>query len=331
MNDCENNSMVFDNNAYAIEAVGLVKRFGNFTAVNDLNFRVEKGKYMGLLGPNGAGKSTTLKMVTGLLDITEGSVKIFGSDIGSHRESLSKVGCVIETPEFYPSFTPSEALQYVGRLRGLSEREIAIRGRNVLENVRMWEWRNKEIGTFSKGMRQRVILAQSMLSNPEMLILDEPTSGLDPRGMIEMRSVLMDLKKHHMAMLISTHMLKEVSEMCDSVTMIDKGTTKATGDVNDMLRNFLSDSDNKTEIVIRTVRPITDVFLKDLSAMDDVDDVARYGDYETRFNFKGNNEQQSEIVNLVQDSGLKLLSLEEHGVDLEKLYMELTQDGGSIK
>ena len=147
---------------FAIEAENLTKRYGNFTAVNDLELKVKHGEFMGLLGPNGSGKSTTLKMITGLIWPTSGTVKIFGTDISEHREALSRVGCVIETPEFYMSFTPSEALQYVGRLYGLDEREIAIRSRDVLEDVKMWEWRNKPIQKFSKGMRQRTVLAQAM-------------------------------------------------------------------------------------------------------------------------------------------------------------------------
>lgn len=316
---------------YAIEARGLVKRFNGFTAVNDLDLLVERGKFMGLLGPNGAGKSTTLKMITGLISVSEGSIKIFGTDIKEHRESLSRVGCVIETPEFYMSFTPAEALQYVGRIRGMSEREIAIRSRDVLENVRMWDWRDKRISTFSKGMRQRVILAQSMLSNPDMLVLDEPTSGLDPRGMIEMRGVLLDLKRNDTTMLISTHMLKEVSEMCDSVTIIDKGVTKASGDVNSILNKYLADSLRKTEIILKTVKPMPSVFIKDLSATEGASDVVRYGDYEVRFKFEGDEDARASIIDLVDDCELRLKSMEEHGMDLEKLYMELTKDGGSIK
>ena len=137
---------------YALEAEGLTKIYGDFTAVNHLDLRVKQGEFMGLLGPNGSGKSTSLKMISGLIWPTSGSVRIFGTDIAHHREALSRVGCVIETPEFYMSFTPSEALQYVGRLYGLDEREIAIRSRYVLEEVKMWEWRDKPIQTFSKGL-----------------------------------------------------------------------------------------------------------------------------------------------------------------------------------
>ena len=311
----------------AIEAENLTKRYGDFVAVNDLELRVRHGEFMGLLGPNGSGKSTTLKMITGLIWPTSGTGRIFGTDVSQHREALSRVGCVIETPEFYMSFTPSEALQYVGRLYGLSEREIAIRSRDVLEDVKMWEWRDKPIQKFSKGMRQRTVLAQAMLPNPDLLILDEPTSGLDPRGMIEMRSVLSELKKRDMSMLISTHMLKEVSEMCDSVTMIRNGNLIASGDVNELIMRYAEQSKKRIEISIRTMNPIADSVLKDISSCQGVYDIQPMGDYEIRIQFSGSLEDQSAIVDLIQAAGLKMVAMNEKGMDIERLYMELTKGG----
>lgn len=192
---------------YAIEAVGLTKMYGSFAAISDVNLTVKRGDFMGLLGPNGAGKSTTLKAITGLLKPTSGSVRIAGIDVKNHSAAMQHVGCVIETPEPYPGFTPAEIMEYVGRMYGLNSRETAIRARDVLETVKMWEWRNKTIGGFSKGMRQRVVLAQALLPNPDIIILDEPTSGLDPRGMVEIRQTLAALKSRDRSLLISTHIL----------------------------------------------------------------------------------------------------------------------------
>ncbi|WP_019178036.1 ABC transporter ATP-binding protein [Methanomassiliicoccus luminyensis] len=309
----------------AIEARGLVKRFGSFTAVDDLSMNVRRGEFMGLLGPNGSGKSTTLKMITGLIWPTQGTVMINGQDISDHRTALSEVGCVIETPEFYASFTPSEALQYVGRIYGLNEREIAIRSRDVLEEVKMWEWRDKPLSKFSKGMRQRTVLAQSMISNPSILILDEPTSGLDPRGMIEMRAVLSELKRRDRAMLISTHMLKEVSEMCGSVSMIRNGKLIASGDVNKLIKDYVDRSKGRVELSVRTVKPMTQTFIKDISASTGVRSVNLMGDYEVRLDFCGSTDDQSRVVDIVQEHGLRLMAMNEKGLDIEQLYMELTE------
>lgn len=212
-----------------------MKQYGSFTAVSDINLDISQGEFMGLLGPNGAGKSTTLKAITGLLKPTSGEIRIQGIDIKDHRHAMEHVGCVIETPEAYPAYTPAELLEHVGRMYGLNKDEIRIRSRDVLEEMKMWDWRYKKIGEFSKGMRQRCILAQALLPNPQVIILDEPTSGLDPRGMIEVRAVLSDLKKRDRSLLISTHILKEVSEICGSVTMIRDGQAVLAGDVTELL------------------------------------------------------------------------------------------------
>ena len=245
------------------EAVGLTKMYGGFAAISNVNLTVRRGEFMGLLGPNGAGKSTTLKAITGLLMPTSGSVRIAGIDIHDHRRAMEHVGCVIETPEPYPGFTPAEIMEYVGRLYGLDSREIEIRARDVLETMRMWEWRDKKIGEFSKGMRQRVVLAQALLPNPDTIILDEPTSGLDPRGMIEIRQTLAELKHRNCSLLISTHILSEVSEICGSVTMIRDGKVIASGDVAKLIHG--TGADKEITLEIRTLRPFTPQVISDLT------------------------------------------------------------------
>lgn len=315
----------------AIRVEGLTKRFGEFTAVRDLSMEVHKGEFMGLLGPNGAGKSTTLKCVTGLISPTSGVIEINGIDSRDHKQAMSSVGCVVETPEAYPTFTPAELMQYVGRTYGLNDMEIAIRSRDVLEQVKLWEWRNQRIGKFSKGMRQRTMLAQAMLPNPEILILDEPTSGLDPRGMIEMRQVLSELKRYGRTLLISTHMLKEVSELCGSVTMINRGRTIASGDVNALLREYAARTGGRTQITLRLRRQITDAFMSDISSAPGVDSAERMGGYEVRLDFKGTDEEQSNLVDIVSGHGLGLMSMNETGMDIERLYMELTKGMESVR
>ena len=266
-------------NAPAIETEGLTKRYGNFVAISDVSLTVKRGEFMGLLGPNGAGKSTTLKAITGLLKPTSGSVRIAGIDIRDHRRAMEHVGCVIETPEPYPEFTPAEIMQYVGRLYGLDSREIEIRARDVLETVRMWDWRNEKIGEFSKGMRQRIVLAQALLPNPDTIILDEPTSGLDPRGMIEIRRTLTDLRSRDRSLLISTHILSEVSEICGAVTMIRDGRVIASGDVSSLIHD--TGAAKEITLEVRTLNPLTPQFvLRDLLyAREGSGNTAVYGAY----------------------------------------------------
>ena len=299
----------------------LVKTYGNFTAVSGLNLKVAKGEYMGLLGPNGAGKSTTLKAVTGLLNPTSGSVKIKGIDIKDHRHALEHVGCVIETPEPYPEFTPADLLQHVGRIYGLDRKEISIRSRDVLEETKLWDWRYKKIGGFSKGMRQRVVLAQALLSNPEIIILDEPTSGLDPRGMIEIREILKGLKKKDRSLLISTHILSEVSELCGSVTMIRDGTAILSGDVAELLNNMSSTA----TLEIKFMKDVDETLVKNISGCQGVMSCENMGDHVLKLQFNGSPEDQMHLVDMAFHSDLGLLSFNEKGKGLESLYMELTK------
>jgi len=309
----------------SLDVRNLTKRFGNFTAVDNLSLKVKKGEFMGLLGPNGAGKSTTLKSITGLISPTKGKIYINGIDSVKHRNAMTHVGCVIETPESYPNFTPTEMMQYVGRIHGLSNKEIKIRARDVLEEVRMWSWRDKNIGEFSKGMRQRVSLAVAMFPNPNLVLLDEPTSGLDPRGMIEIRRTMNSLKKRGMSLLISTHILKEVSEMCTSMTMINHGKTIISGDVNKLIHN-LAQNENTVAIELRMLGDLTNKFISDINAMTGVSNFEKMGEGSVKFSFNGTDDQQADIVDLVYAHKLRLLCMNETGADIESLYMKLTDE-----
>lgn len=312
----------------AIEAVGLTKHYGDFVAISDVDLRVRRGEFMGLLGPNGAGKSTTLKAMTGLLRPTSGSVRIEGIDIRDHARAMQHVGCVIETPEPYPGFTPAEIMEYAGRLYGLDARETAIRARDALETVKMWDWRNRRIGGFSKGMRQRVVLAQALLPNPDVIILDEPTSGLDPRGMVEMRQALASLKSRDRSLLISTHMLAEVSELCGSVAMIRDGRVAVQGDVSTLIHGI---GENRLTLDIRTVRPFTGDVVGDIEGCQGVESTEPMGDCTLRVTFTGTPEQQAALTDLVFRSGLGVLAMNERGASLESLYMELTDGEGDVR
>lgn len=302
-----------------------MKTYGNFTAVSDISFDIAKGEFMGLLGPNGAGKSTTLKAVTGLIRPTSGEIRIQGIDIKDHRRALQHVGSVIETPMPYGDFTPADLLYHVGRMYGLDKQETSIRSRDVLEEMKLWDWRYKKIDGFSKGMKQRVVLAQALLPNPEIIILDEPTSGLDPRGMVEIREILKGLKKKDCSLLISTHILSEVSELCGSVTMIRDGKAIISGDVAELL----SGSMGGVTLEIKMLKDITESFITDLSGCQGVKEVDVMGDHIVKVSFDGTPEQQTDLISVAYNSGLGLMSVNESGKNLESLYMELTEGEGA--
>ncbi len=210
-----------------IEIVDLRKEYGKFVAVNDLNLTIKKNSFTGLLGPNGAGKSTTLKILTHLINATSGEAYLNGVDVTKDpKGALTDVGTVIETPEFYPYLTPRETFRYVGELIGMRKEQIAAETESILEKVKMTDWADKRLGTFSKGMRQRIALGQSLLNDPKIIILDEPTSGLDPRGMAEIREVLKNLRNdsNDLTIVMSSHILPEVQDLCDRIAFINHGT-----------------------------------------------------------------------------------------------------------
>src|SRR5207245_245410 len=187
---------------------GLGKDYGHCTALTSLELTVPQGTSLGFLGPNGAGKSTTIKIMTNLIRPSRGRAALFGIDVRQEpTRALARIVAVIETPEFYGYPSPLETLAYVGRLRGMSSSQIEQRSEAVLKEVKLTEWADHRIQEFSKGMKQRLAIAQSLLHEPDLLILDEPTSGLDPRGMAEVRDVIKSLNDQGRTIFMSSHLL----------------------------------------------------------------------------------------------------------------------------
>ena len=207
----------------AIVIENLTKYYGGFLALDDFSLEIKENEDVALLGPNGAGKTTTIKILCGLLRPSSGTAYIEGINIVEDRElALSKVGAIIETPEFYPYFTPEETLNYLGRLREMRGRGLKSRIKEVIKLVRLERWTKVRIEKFSRGMKQRLAVAQALLHDPATLILDEPTLGLDPRGMIEMRKIFKEAGKEK-TIFYASHLLTEVAQVCNKVAIIDHG------------------------------------------------------------------------------------------------------------
>ena len=201
----------------------LTKRYGSFTAVDDLSFTIEEGHVYGFLGPNGAGKSTTMNMMTGCLSATEGHVKIDGFDIFEEpMEARRRIGYLPEQPPLYLGETPEEYLRFVGEAKGLRGGELEAQIDEVIEVTRLEPMRHRVIRALSKGYRQRVGIAQALLGNPEVVILDEPTVGLDPIQILEIRELIRSLGERH-TVILSSHILSEVQAMCDPILIIAHG------------------------------------------------------------------------------------------------------------
>ena len=207
-----------------IEVNNLVKRYGDHTAVDHLSFKIEKGKIYGFLGPNGAGKSTTMNMITGYIASTEGTVTIDGHDILDEPEQAKKcIGYLPEMPPLYFDMTVGEYMNFVADLKKIPKDQKKSMVEEVMEMVKITDMKNRLIKNLSKGYRQRVGLAQAILGYPEVIILDEPTVGLDPKQIIEIQS----LKKKH-TVILSSHILSEVSAVCDYVLIISHGKLVAS-------------------------------------------------------------------------------------------------------
>src|SRR5215831_6923083 len=273
----------------SLEAVNLTKRFGSFTALSSLNLKIEGAKCVGFLGPNGAGKTTTLKIFTDLIRASEGKALINGVDVHQEkRRALSPVGTLIETPEIYPSFTPREALSMIAELRGLPKNMRPGRIGEVLEEVKMTEWADKKVGKFSKGMKQRINVAAALLTDPEIVILDEPTTGLDPRGQTEVRDIVKNLKQKNRLVFMSSHLLPEVSEICDEVAMIDHGKLIVYDTLANVTRSFSGDGAT-SEIQIDVMRDLDDQTLNSrIATMAGISSVQKLNPRSFRMKFSGN-------------------------------------------
>ena len=201
----------------------LTKRYGDFTAVDDISFTIEDGHIYGFLGPNGAGKSTTMNIMTGCLAATSGEVKIDGYDIFEQaRQAKQCIGYLPEIPPLYTDETPQEYLRFVAEAKGIAKRDIPAEVARVIRETRLTEMENRLIRNLSKGYRQRVGIAQALLGNPRYIILDEPTVGLDPLQIIEIRELIRSLGQEH-TVLLSSHILSEVNAVCDKVLIMRHG------------------------------------------------------------------------------------------------------------
>jgi ABC-2 type transport system ATP-binding protein len=222
---------------YAIETTDLTKCFGSLTAVNKLNLKVQKNTIHGFLGPNGAGKTTTIKILVGLLKPNSGSVRVLGQEVHVDKaDSRLRIGYMPELPKFPKHLKGAELLDIYGRMYGMTQQQRAEQIPKLIDSVGLKGRENGLIGKYSKGMQQRIGIAQALLNNPELVILDEPSIGLDPVGMVEVRELVKTISKEGITVFLSSHLLFEVEQICDHVTIIDKGSLLAS----DTLQNISS-------------------------------------------------------------------------------------------
>ena len=307
-----------------IEVKDLVKKYGSHLAVDHLSFTLESGKIYGFLGPNGAGKSTTMNIMTGYLGATNGSVLIDGHDILKEPEEAKKqIGYLPELPPLYMDMTVQEYLEFAAELKKLPKEKRESDISEVMKLTRLQDVSDHLIKNLSKGYKQRVGLAQAILGFPEIIILDEPTVGLDPKQIIEIRELIRTLSKKH-TVILSSHILAEVREVCDYILIISKGKLVAsdTPENLELLRNGASSLELEVKAAPETVRAI-------LSTIDDIDAMEMHSENENHTRVKLETKNGADIREAVfyafAEEKCPLLEMKTAKASLEDIFMELTQ------
>jgi ABC-2 type transport system ATP-binding protein len=307
-----------------IQVNGLTKDYGARRAISDLTFDAEQGEIVGFLGPNGAGKTTTMRILTGYMPPTDGTATVAGYDVVEESlEVRKRVGYLPETVPLYSDMTALEYLKFMADLRHIPNSKE--RAYETLERVNLSDRADSYIGNFSKGMRQRVGLAQALIHRPEVLILDEPTIGLDPAQVVEMRSVIREIGKDR-TVLLSTHILPEAQQICDRVLIINKGSIVA----EDTPENLQSRLVGSQRVVLR-VRGDSDDLAGKVKKIKGVRDVEAKSDGSVEFEFSAGQDVRPQVAKTIVQGGYDLLEMRPVGMSLEEIFLELTRDNTSGK
>lgn len=299
---------------------GVTKEYPGRIAVSGVSFSVEEGSIHGFLGPNGAGKSTTMKMIAGLLPVSEGSITLFGQKVSPDNQELkNQVGLLPENAPLYLEMKVEKFLQFIAKLHGV--KNIREQVDHVMEDLKLTEVRGRLIGNLSKGFKQRVGLAQSLVYDAPFLILDEPTNGLDPQAVVELRDFIKKLSAKK-TILFSSHVLSEVEQLCDQITIIHKGRIRASGDLAEIHRKF------RQGLVIKI----------GLATGEALPDLTSFGSYEIQHhsqlsheelylvNFSSEKDQRADLGKFLIDRGLHLMTLQMESPELEDIFLHMTEN-----
>ncbi len=300
-----------------IKVSGLTKDYGARRAIQNLNFDAQQGEIVGFLGPNGAGKTTTMRILTGYMPPTDGEAIVAGYDVVEESlEVRKRVGYLPETVPLYTDMVVFEYLKFMGELRRIPNLDARVD--EVLDMVGLIDRADGYIGNLSKGMRQRVGLAQALLHRPEVLILDEPTIGLDPGQVVEVRKLIRDIGKDR-TVLLSTHLLNEAQNICDRVLIINKGKIVAEDTTENLQARLIG-----AERVILRVRGEADELAKTIKQVKGVQGVETKEDGSVEFEFASGKDVRPEVAKQVINSGYELIELRPLGMSLEEIFLELT-------
>ena len=329
-----------------LRLVNLKKKFGNFTAVNEINLDVYSGEVIGFVGPNGAGKTTVIKMIAKLTKPTSGEIFVQNikgglQNIYSKSNKYNNFGFLIDQPYFYRDSTPKLVLRFFARAQHFPRKEINNRIDKLLKMFDLYRWKSEKIKNFSKGMRQKLGIAQALLMDPKIIILDEPQSGLDPKARIEIRALIRDLKRDGKTIFVASHLLHEISEVCDKIALINLGKIIAFDTIDNLKNNLKTNliecqllepikNDNKEimDKMIKVLQPYLDMNISSESGKNPI--YINPNNNNLEIYFDGSKESMGEILDILVTrfrSEIKLVSFaQQRTSQLERIYTEILNE-----
>src|SRR5690554_1111282 len=315
-----------------IQLSRVTKKYGDFTAVDQLNLSIHKGEIFGLLGPNGAGKSTTILMLMGLTEPSSGNVEVCGINSTTNPiEVKRKVGYLPEDVGFYDDLTGMENLIYTAQLNGLRYQDAKQKADEILTRVGLANDKHKKTGKYSKGMRQRLGLADVLIKNPEVIILDEPTTGIDPTGVQELLDLIVELRdEQNITVLFSSHNLHQVQQVCDRVGLFVKGKLLAEGNIESLSEKLFTHGKYLIEldIDVGTQENKKTISVEDLqNALSKVDDIQSIRKENEIFQIESSTDNSSSIAKAVIDSNYNLCFLNKKEYGLDAIYNRYFEGG----
>lgn len=305
-----------------LEIKNLHKKYGRFYAVNDLNLSIPEGEIYGFVGPNGAGKSTTMKIICGLLTATSGEVYIDGVDaLRQNNKIKEKIGYMPDFFGVYDDLKVDEYLDFYASVYKIKEENKKKTIEDLLELVDLSHKKDAYVDNLSRGMKQRLCLARSLIHNPKILILDEPASGLDPRARVEMKAILRNLKDMGKTILISSHILSELAEMCTSIGIIDNGKMVISGTVADIMQQIYSKKLIKIKVNDKMEEAVR--ILKEFPFVDKI----TTGENQIQASFDGGDEDMSRVLSTLVSRAIPVATFAQLDGNLEDIFMKVTKGG----
>ena len=307
-----------------IELKNITKQFGNFKALDNISFKIEKGEIVGFLGQNGAGKTTTMKIITGLSEPTEGVVFLNNEKIG--KKNKTRIGYMPENTPLYSSLTVREFIDFMGEIKGIKKLERKNDVKELIEKLNLKDVENKIIKNISRGYKQRTSLAGALIGNPEILILDEPTVGLDPKQVVEIRNLIKSLQGK-CTILLSSHILSEISQMCDRVIIIDKGKIIATDKAENLEKQL---NNNVINIIVEDPKCNINNIKERINDIKDIKFIKENDNNEKEYEIivHNNKDIRKELMATMPQYDITIVELRKNRSSLEDVFVNLVQEEG---